>query len=110
MNKYHNKKTTVDGITYDSRREAERSIELRLMERAGEITNLRRQVRFEVIPTLYVDGRVAERKTVYIADFVYTDKRTGETVVEDVKGVRTKEYALKRKLMLEKHGIRIREV
>lgn len=108
--KYHNKKTTVDGVTYDSRREAERSIELRLMERAGEITDLRRQVRFEIIPTLYVDGKVAERKTTYVADFVYTDKRTGETVVEDVKGIRTKEYTLKRKLMLEKHGIQIREI
>lgn len=110
MSKYHNRKTTVDGVTYDSRREAERSIELRLMERAGRITNLRRQVRFEVIPTLYVDGRVAERKTVYVADFVYTDAKTGEAVVEDVKGIRTKEYKLKRKLMLEKYGIQIREI
>lgn len=103
MSKYKNRKTVVDGITFDSQKEAARWQELRLLERGGLITDLRLQVPFELIPK-----QPGERAVNYIADFVYTEN--GETVVEDAKGVRTQAYVLKRKLMLERHGIRIREV
>ena len=102
--KYHNKKITVDGITFDSQREAARWQELRLMERAGEITGLVRQVKIELIPKtkLY-------RACYYIPDFAYFDKRAGKTVYEDSKGMKTKEYLLKRKLLYWRHGIEITE-
>ena len=104
-NKYHAKKSGG----YDSRKEHRRANELRLMQRAGLITNLREQVSYELIPTQRgADGKVLERACDYIADFVYTDK-DGKTVVEDTKGVKTKEYIIKRKLMLHVHGIRITE-
>lgn len=104
-NKYHAKKSGG----YDSRKEHRRANELRLMQRAGLITNLREQVCYELIPTQRgADGKVLERACDYIADFVYTDK-DGKTVVEDTKGVKTKEYIIKRKLMLHVHGIRIVE-
>lgn len=109
MSKYNAQKTTVDGITYDSRKEAQRAQELRLMLRAGIISNLREQVPYELIPAQKNEyGKVIERAVVYKADFVYDEK--GKTVVEDTKGVRTKEYIIKRKLMLYEYGIRIREV
>ena len=109
MSKYNARKTTVDGITYDSRKEAQRAQELRLMLRAGIISNLREQVPYELIPAQKNEyGKVIERAVVYKADFVYDEK--GKTVVEDTKGVRTKEYILKRKLLLYMYGIRIREV
>ena len=106
--KYHAKKTELDGITFDSRKEADRYAELKLLERSGAIHNLRRQVRYELIPAQKKDGKTVERACHYIADFVYEDN--GKTVVEDVKGYRTKEYVLKRKLMLQVHGIEVREV
>ncbi len=106
--KYHAKKTELDGITFDSRKEAQRYAELRLLERSGAIHNLRRQVRYELIPAQKKDGKTIERACHYIADFVYEEN--GKTVVEDVKGYRTKEYVLKRKLMLQVHGIEVREV
>lgn len=110
MSKYNARKTTVDGITYDSRKEAQRAQELRLMLRAGIISNLREQVPYELIPAQKNEyGKVIERAVVYKADFVYDDEK-GKTVVEDTKGVRTKEYVIKRKLMLYEYGIRIREV
>lgn len=112
MSKYGNRKTVVDGIAFDSAREARRYEELRILERCGCITDLRRQVEYELIPNQYeVNGkkkRLIERRVKYVADFVYEEN--GETVVEDVKGVRTKEYVLKRKWMLYRFGIRIREV
>ena len=109
MSKYNAQKTTVDGITYDSRKEAQRAQELRLMLRAGVISNLREQVPYELIPAQKNEyGKVIERAVVYKADFVYEEK--GKTVVEDTKGVRTKEYVIKRKLMLYEYGISIREV
>lgn len=107
MNKYRNRKTEVDGITFDSRKEAKRYQELKLLERAGEISDLQRQVPFLLIPAQRIGGKVAERAVQYKADFVYTDH--GETVVEDTKGIRTGEYIIKRKLMLYVHGISIRE-
>ena len=109
MSKYGNRKTTVNGITFDSKHEAHRYIELMYMERAKLISNLRRQVRFTLIPNQYRNGKLIERKTEYVADFVYTDAY-GVTIVEDAKGCRTDVYRIKRKLMLEKYGIEIREV
>ena len=124
-NKYHNIKTkTSDGIKHDSRKEARRWTELNLLEKAGEISNLQRQVKYQLIPPQYEgyqrysksgkrlkDGiKLLEREVAYIADFVYVDNKTGETVVEDAKGVRTKEYNLKRKLMLYMKAIKIKEI
>lgn len=106
--KYHAKKTELDEITFDSRKEAQRYAELRLLERSGAIHNLQRQVKYELIPAQKKDGKTIERACYYIADFVYEEN--GKTVVEDVKGYRTKEYVLKRKLMLQVHGIEVREV
>lgn len=107
MNKYHSKKITIDGETFDSRREAKRWEELKLLERAGEIQDLRRQVKFELIPSQKVNGKVAERACTYVADFVYTEN--GNTVVEDSKGFRTDTYKIKRKLMLYVHNVQIKE-
>lgn len=118
--KYHAKQTEVDGIRFDSAGEARRYSELRLLERSGEIHDLRRQVPFVLIPTQREPstvgprggvrvGKCIEQSVVYYADFVYRT-RSGETVVEDTKGVRTEAYKIKRKLMLWIHGIRIREV
>lgn len=103
MNKYGNIKTrTFDGIKHDSRKEANRWCELKLLQRAGEISDLKRQVKFELIPK-----QEGERACTYVADFVYIEN--GKKVVEDVKGKRTEVYKIKRKLMLWVHGIRIRE-
>ena len=102
--KYNNTKIRVDGRLFDSKAEAARWQELCLLERAGEITELERQVEYELIPK-----QKGERAVKYIADFRYVDHE-GETVVEDTKGVRTPVYILKRKLLLWVHGIRIREV
>lgn len=104
MSKYANKKTEIDGVLFDSRKEAGRYQELRLLERAGEITDIERQVTYELIPK-----QQGERAVKYIADFRYKDK-DGQVVVEDVKGYKTEVYKIKRKLMLHRHGIRIREV
>jgi hypothetical protein len=98
----------VDGITFDSVKEAQRWCELKLMQRAGVISDLRLQVSFELLPAQRIDRKVVERAVNYIADFVY--KQDGQTVVEDAKGYRTPEYIMKRKMMLFFHGIRIREV
>ena len=106
--KYANEKAVAGGLQFDSRKEARRYQELRLLERAGEIQNLQRQVKFELLPSQRFDGKVIERPVNYIADFTYTEN--GKLVVEDTKGFRTKEYILKRKMMLYLCGIRIREV
>lgn len=105
--KYHNQKTVCNGILFDSKHEAERWQDLLLAERANVISNLRRQVKYELIPTQYTDTKT-ERAVNYVADFVYEED--GKTVVEDAKGVPTKEYIIKRKLMLFRYGIEIREV
>ncbi len=117
--KYHSKKITKDGITFDSIKEYKRWCELSLLERAGKITNLRRQVKFVLIPAQYEPdtvgkrggkkkGKLIERECSYIADFVYDEQDS--QVVEDTKGFKTKDYTIKRKLMLFRHGIRIKEV
>lgn len=104
--KYHAKKTVVDGITFDSRREADRYLVLKDMEEDGSIEDLRRQVRYELIPAFDVDGR-HYRPVCYVADFVYVED--GKTVVEDVKGMRTDVYRLKSKLFARRYGMSIRE-
>ena len=120
QSKYKNQKVTFMGIEFDSQLEANRYGELVLMQRAGEITDLRRQVEYELIPSQrepdtfgprggVKPGKVIERAVYYIADFVYKDKQ-GITVVEDTKGVKTADYTIKRKLMLYIHKIRIKEV
>lgn len=106
--KYHAKKTTVDGITFDSRKEAKRWLELKVLEKAGAIKDLRRQVRFELIPAFDVNGQ-HYRATIYVADFVYTDTVAGEEVVEDCKGFRTSVYRLKAKMFAHRYGVSIRE-
>ena len=106
MSKYKNVKTTLDGITFDSKKESARYAELMMLQRSGLIQNLRLQVPFELIPKQ--DG---ERAVKYIADFVYTEN--SETVVEDTKSEITRAnptYILKRKLLLWVHGLRIKEV
>ena len=106
--KYGNKKVVVNGIQFDSKREARRYLELKAMETAGQIQNLRRQVKYLLIPSQRIDGKVVEREVAYVADFVY--EQNGERVVEDAKGHRTKDYIIKRKLMLHIWCIQIREV
>lgn len=122
--KYGNRKTVVDGITFDSKKEANRFRELQLLERAGKITALQRQVKYVLIPTQrefsneiykkgahqghFKPGKVLEKECSYIADFAYF--QDDKYVVEDTKGVRTEAYKIKRKLMLERYGIQIREV
>lgn len=104
--KYHAKKTTVDGIAFDSRREADRYLVLKSMEEDGAIEDLRRQVRYELVPAFDVDGR-HYRPVFYVADFVYVED--GKEVVEDVKGMRTDVYRLKSKLFARRYGMSIKE-
>lgn len=124
MRKYHNCKTIVNGIAFDSKKEAKRYKELHLLEKSGIITNLELQKKYVLIPSqreecdeIYVGGKhkgekkkgkVIEKECSYYADFVYLDKN-GNVVVEDRKGIRTEAYKIKRKLMLHIHGIRIKE-
>lgn len=104
--KYHAKKTVVDGITFDSRKEADRYLVLKGMEEDGSIEGLRRQVRYELVPAFDVDGK-HYRPVYYVADFVY--REDGREVVEDVKGVRTDVYRLKSKLFARRYGMSVRE-
>ena len=108
--KYGNRKVTLDGHSFDSKREAGRYGELKLLERTGQITDLELQLRFELIPKQRRDDGKPERACEYVADFRYTDVRTGKQVIEDTKGMRTRDYIVKRKLMLQVHGISVREV
>lgn len=104
--KYHAKKTCVDGITFDSKREADRYLVLKSMEEDGAIENLRRQVRYELVPAFDVDGK-HYRPVYYVADFVYVED--GKEVVEDVKGMKTDVYRLKSKIFARRYGMGIRE-
>lgn len=117
--KYHSRKVTVDGVTFDSQKEYRRFRELCLLEKAGRITDLQRQVKFVLIPAQYEPdtigkrggikrGKLIERECSYLADFVYN--QDGKQVVEDTKGYKTAEYIIKRKMMLYKYGIRIIEI
>lgn len=125
--KYHSRKITRDGVTFDSMKEYRRFCELSLLQRAGAITELKRQVEFELLPAQYEEiptgeiyrqgerkgqpkyKRVCVEKSVkYVADFVY--KENGKYIVEDTKGFKTKDYILKRKMMLYFHNIKIKEV
>lgn len=105
--KYHNQKVSVDGIIFDSKKEANRYKELKLLELTGKIKRLQRQVSFELIPAFSLDGK-RYRPLNYIADFVYEEGN--KQVVEDVKGIRTDVYKLKKKFMAYKYKIEIREV
>lgn len=95
--KYQNRKTELDGVMYDSKKEARRAAELNLMLKNGEIITLARQVRFRLTKGIE-----------YVADFVYTTK-DGEQIIEDVKGMKTDVYKLKKKLMKELRNIEILE-
>lgn len=125
--KYKAKKFTVDGIEFDSKKEAERYLVLKSQERQGIIRDLQMQVPFVLIPAQYEERieytpkqnkeklvkKLVEQKVSYVADFVYI-RITGEVVVEDVKGYRKgtaySVFVIKRKLMLERHGIKVVEV
>ena len=123
MSKYRAKKASVDGIEFDSRKEANRYCELKLLQRAGKIQNLELQKAIELIPAQresdtigkrggIIKGKVIEKAVFYRADFVYTEN--GETVVEDVKGYKGggayAVFTIKRKLLLYKYGIKIKEI
>ena len=95
--KYHNKITYVDGIPFDSQKEAQRYSELKLLERAGEITDLELQPVF-ILEEGIKKGKRKIRDITYIADFRYKDLKTGKTVVEDIKGFKTKDFRIKQKL------------
>lgn len=105
-NKYHNKKVMVDDIKFDSKKEARRYNELKLLEKAGIIKNLQRQVKYELQPSFKYNGKTI-RAINYIADFVY--EKNGELIVEDVKGIKTDVYKLKKKLFLYIFNIEIQE-
>lgn len=101
MSKYHNRKTEVDGFVFDSRREANRYLELKILERAGEIAALELQPKFEMV----VNGvKICD----YYADFRYQEG--GRTIVEDAKGVRTDVFRIKKKLLKAIHDVDVVEV
>ena len=102
-NKYKNQKVIVDGHPFDSKKEARRYKELKLLERGDAITDLTLQPKFLLIPTIRREGHKTEKVTYYIADFAYTEKKTGKKVVEDVKGFKTEVYKLKKKMFLYKY-------
>jgi Protein of unknown function (DUF1064) len=104
FSKYKAVKTAIDGFVFDSKAEARRYQELMAMQKAGTITGLELQKEFELIPK-----QQGERAIKYRADFVYRVP-DGGMVVEDVKGMKTPEYKIKRKLMLWIHGVRVREI
>ena len=109
--KYHNSKITVAGERFDSQGEYNRWCELKLLEKAGRIRDLKRQVYFELIPAQYeIDEkgrrRLVERALGYVADYVYLED--GKTVVEDYKGLQTEAFKIKKKLMLYLKGIKVK--
>ena len=118
MSKYHSKKITRDGFTFDSQKEARRYAELKLLEKSGAITDLQQQVKYVLLPAQYRPmfdrkahkwkDRCVEREVCYVADFVY--QQDGKLIVEDTMGFKTKDYIIKRKLMLYIHNIQIKEV
>lgn len=120
-NKYNAKSVEYDGIQFDSQKEALRYKELTFLISEGIITDLQRQVKYLLIPAQrepatvgkrggIKQGKLIEHECSYMADFVYKVVESGEIVVEDTKGMRTKDYIIKRKLMLFVYGIRIKEI
>lgn len=107
-NKYHAQKTTRNGKTFHSKHEADRYAELLLLERAGKISGLKTQVSYIVIPAQYENGKCVEKSCRYVADFVYW--QDCQLVVEDAKGFKTDAYKIKKKLMRQVYGIKIKEV
>lgn len=107
--KYRAKKTVVDGIKFDSKKEADRYQQLKLLEKAGKIKDLVLQPEYELIPKFKKNGKTY-RKTVYKADFSYFDTENNKVIVEDVKGFKTDVYALKKKMFEYKYDYEIKEV
>ena len=108
--KYHSKKTTVDGITFDSKKEANRYCELKLLEKAGKIKDLELQHQFVLQPPFKKNGKTI-RAITYVADFTYYDLERMKNVVEDVKGYKTDVYQIKKKIFEYKYpGLTIVEV
>lgn len=107
QNKYHNKKVEYNGIKFDSVKEKNRYIGLKQLEKLGVIQNLQRQVKYELQPSFKLNGKTV-RSITYIADFVYI--QDGMEVIEDVKGMRTKEYILKKKMFEYKYQKVIKEI
>lgn len=103
MSKYNARKTEVDGILFDSKKEARRYKELKLLEKAKEVENLKLQPRFVLMEGFRHEGK-AIRKIEYIADFMYFDNMSNELVVEDTKGYKTDVYNVKKKLFLKRYG------
>lgn len=110
-NKYKNEKCEMLGFNFDSKKEANRYLELHTMKMAGQITDIRMQVKFELLPAQYENGKCIEKSCHYVADFTY--KTSDGLVVEDVKSDVSRKlpaYILKRKLMLFIQGIKINEI
>jgi hypothetical protein len=105
--KYKNKKVTIDGIEFDSIKEGNRYAELKLLEKVGIIKDLELQPKFELIPKYKIGGR-SVRKMEYVADFKYIEN--GKVVIEDVKGMKTEVYKIKKKLFEFQYGIEVREI
>ncbi len=102
MSKYHSRKTIIDNITFDSKKEAERYLFLKAQLKKGKIRDLKLQPRFELLPSFQKNGK-KYRKCEYIADFSYFDVEQGEIIVEDVKGLKTEIYKLKKKMFEYKY-------
>lgn len=102
MNKYKNKKIVIDGIEFDSRLEANRYCQLKILERAREIKDLRRQVEFIIQPS-YKKNNKTIRAIKYIADFVYYDVKKKKTIIEDTKGFKNEVYRIKKKIFEYKY-------
>lgn len=109
MSKYHNKKVIYNGITFDSIKEKNRYIELKLLERAGLIKNLKLQYEFELQPAFILNKKKI-RKISYIADFYYFDNELKDYIIEDTKGMRTEVYRIKKKMFEFKYKKEIREL
>lgn len=109
--KYSNRKVEIDGIRFDSAKEAKVYQDLMSLKQVGEIKGFDRQVKYELVPTQRRDGKIVERPVYYVADFVIHEN-DGTTTVVDVKSpaTRTPAYVIKRKLMLHQHNIQIVEV
>ena len=102
QNKYHNKKIEYDGYKFDSQKEKNYYVVLKELEKHGYITDLQLQVKFELQPSFKYDGKTI-RAITYIADFVYFNIQENKIIVVDVKGFKTKEYLLKKKMFMFKY-------